>query len=377
MDLFRSATVRVWDTPDLAGTRAAVEAFDCSRPLFVAGAASADALNLGAILDARWPHEEKRVVTGNFAGSPIPAVLRLRTTIRQFAPDVVVAIGGGSVIDTAKAASVLATLDRADAKDVAALWNVWPAPVPPRGHRLVAIPTTAGTGTEATPYAVLSDERNVKLFGVSREFQPDLAVLVPHFVTTVPRDVIAELAMDALSHALEAFWSRKATLSSDVSATTALALLDGYLANYWKSPTDLVAARGVLLAATHAGDAFRQASSTACHALSFPIAEQLHSSHGSACSLLLANVADINLRDHVTRLKLESLAACLGIRGAAEIPSYIRQWRTRLRLNEEIEQPVHLSPEWPPAPLQEMMANNPVRLEASLVRDLLASLVTA
>jgi alcohol dehydrogenase class IV len=336
------------------------------------------ALDLEPLLAARLQRCEMRVVSGVGSGSPVSSVLEVRQVIRAFRPDTVIAVGGGSVIDTAKAACALASIDKPlTESDVAARWSSWPADVSARQVTLVAIPTTAGTGTEGTPYAVLSDSRNNKLFGFSHHFQPDLAVLIPDFVTTVPQPVAADLAMDAMAHAFEAFWSRRAGPGSDLAAMTAIVLLDSHLWAYYERRMDLQAARAVLLAATHAGEAFRLASSTACHALSFPLATVLGTSHGHACSLLLASIAQINLSDPDTRCKLEGLAMALRLSSAAAIPTYIREWGVRLRLKGAPERPQVAAGGMASLALQHMLENNPVRLAGHDIDGILSQVSIA
>lgn len=365
-------TPRLWDGKDLLVFGDTLAQASARRVLTVLGHASLAALDLESLLATRLNSYETRSVSAVGSGSPVSSVLQVRKVLREFEPDTVIAIGGGSVIDTAKAACALASIDEPlTESDVGRLWSSWPAEVWPREVTLVAIPTTAGTGTEGTPYAVLSDSSNNKLFGFSSQFQPDLAVLVPEFVTTVPRPVVADLAMDALAHAFEAFWSRQGGPGSDLAATTALVLLDSHLGAYHENPANLKAARAVLLAATHAGEAFRLASSTACHALSFPLATVLGTSHGHACSLLLASIAQMNLGDSATQQKLGGLARMLGLRGAVDIPSYIKGWSIRLKLKGSPESRHILSTSVASAALRRMIENNPVRLESQDIYDIL------
>jgi alcohol dehydrogenase class IV len=312
-----------------------------------------------------------RSMAGLPSGSPVSSVLESLATIRSFRPDVVVAVGGGSVIDIAKAACTLSGSDEPFSEpDVVARWTVWPARVPARPIQLIAIPTTAGTGTEATPYSVLSDLNNRKLFGVSEHFRPDLAALVPEFVETVPREVIADLAMDALSHALEAIWSRRATPSSDLAASAALALLHDGLIRHYDKPADRHAACAVLLAATEAGEAFRLASSTACHALSFPLASSLNVSHGYACSLSLAVIARLNLGDPATRAKLTGPSGLLGLARADDVPLYIDDLRDRLGLRRPHAVSSAVVARAFALALPAMMENNPVSIASRDVSDL-------
>jgi alcohol dehydrogenase class IV len=376
--LTEPSTPRLWDNPQLDGVAELFAARGWRRAVFVLGSNSSFALNLEGVILQRFKGIDYTIVSRIPAGSPVSAVLRVRRTILDFTPNVVVAMGGGSVIDTAKAASGLAfRSDPLIEDDVKRIWATWPAAIGTRAFPLVAIPTTAGTGTEATPYAVLSDAENNKLFGVSPFFQPDYAVMVPEFVRTVPPPVIAELAMDAMSHALEAYWSKRANAVSDLAASTAILLLDSHLLQYYRNPADTTASRAVLLAATHAGEAFRIASSTACHALSFPIATVLHASHGHACSLLLALIAEKNLLDPPTRSKLDGLARSVSLCSAAELPEYVRAWRVKLGLDQRVAGPRKRFAEVSSRALPQMMANNPVSIGKEEIDRLLDDLVAA
>jgi alcohol dehydrogenase class IV len=217
----------------------------------------------------------------------------------------VIGLGGGSSLDAAKA--VAARL-------------AWPTPlieygrgmeVPAPIAPLVAIPTTAGTGSEATRVAVITDRaHNDKMAVRGDALLPQVAVLDPHLLATLPPRIAAECGADAMTHAIEACVSKKAGVWTDTLALAALQFIGEYLPRLVLNPADVEAAEAMLLAAHFSGQAFTHAGLGLVHSLGEPLGAFHHTSHGLSCALFLPVVMDYNLG--VARPDYARIAAALG-----------------------------------------------------------------
>lgn len=195
--------------------------------------------------------------------------------------DQVIGIGGGSVLDTAK---VLAALAQGDLSLEEMLSG---APLSAR-KGLILIPTTAGTGSEATPNAIFSvPEKNNKAAVISHMLKPDLVILDPYFLESLPKPLIASTGFDALAHCLECFTSSKANPVSDFYAFNgAVALLKNIRAVF-NDPHDIAAWQKMLFASYCGGSAIAYAGTHIVHLLSYPIGGRYHVPHGVANAMLL------------------------------------------------------------------------------------------
>ncbi|MGY2050410.1 iron-containing alcohol dehydrogenase [Methylobacterium sp. JK268] len=204
--------------------------------------------------------------------------------------DLVLAIGGGSALDTAK---LIAYLARSDAP-LDSLYGVGLA----RGHRLplVLVPTTAGTGSEVTPIAIVTTPSEEKKGVVSPRLLPDWAVLDPDLTLGLPAPVTAATGIDAMVHAIEAYTSRhRKNPLSDQLAREALRLLSGNIRTACRQGTDREARGAMLLGSMFAGMAFANAPVAAVHALAYPIGALFHVTHGLSNALVLTGVLRFNL----------------------------------------------------------------------------------
>jgi len=212
----------------------------------------------------------------------------------------VVGLGGGSPMDVAKlAAYLLGSGDRLD--------DIWGVDVA-KGQRLplALVPTTAGTGSEATPISVITCEGGVKLAVNSSPLIADWAVLDATLTLGLPPDITAATGIDAIVHAVEAYTSaRLKNPLSDALAREALRLLSGNLLAAIEQPTNLEARSGMLLGAHLAGLAFSNAPVAGVHALAYPLGGLHHLPHGLTNALMLRHVLGHNLeaaRDHYAEL---------------------------------------------------------------------------
>ena len=210
---------------------------------------------------------------------------------RREQADALVAVGGGSSMDVAK---VVAVLLGDGGQELAALYGVDQV----RGARLplVLVPTTAGTGSEVTPVAVITTGATTKAGVSSRLLLPDVAVLDADLTLGLPPRVTAMTGIDAMVHAIEAYTSRvKKNPMSDHLAREALRLLSTNLRRAVTRGQDRDARAGMLLGACLAGQAFANAPVAAVHALAYPLGGHYHIPHGLSNSLVLPAVMDFNL----------------------------------------------------------------------------------
>lgn len=203
--------------------------------------------------------------------------------------DSIIAIGGGSSLDVAKAVGVVAKFG-GEIGDYEGM-NTVPGPIVP----FIAIPTTAGTGSEVTSFSVITDEaRNYKLTVGSKLLLPAYAILDPGVLATVPARVAAACGTDAMVHAIESFTNTVDSTFSGMYSLEALRLIGKYLKRFYARRDDAEAARGMMVAATMAGIAFESTRLGLVHAMSHPISAFFHVAHGEANGLLLPSVLEFN-----------------------------------------------------------------------------------
>jgi len=203
--------------------------------------------------------------------------------------DFIVAVGGGSVMDTAKLASILAT----DEYGVRELLDT-----PLRGKKCVKtlmIPTTAGTGAEATPNAIVAvPEKELKVGIVNPAMIADYVILDAAMIRKLPRKIAAATGVDALAHAIECWTSNKANPFSDLFAMEALDLILNNIMEACDNPDAMEAKTRMLIASFYAGVAITASGTTAVHALSYPLGGKYHIAHGVSNAILLAPVMRFN-----------------------------------------------------------------------------------
>jgi alcohol dehydrogenase class IV len=220
---------------------------------------------------------------------------------------IIVGLGGGSPLDTAKGIAVSSTnpgpftqyLGRNKLKE---------APLP-----VIAIPTTAGTGSEVTPYAVftatIDEKRRKKIMADPRIF-PKVALVDPELTLSLPSSVTANTGIDALSHAIEGLISNNSQPLSDYLAERAIKLLSTYLPEAVRNPQDIEIRGRILYGALLAGMVIAQTGAIIVHGMSYRLTTDLNLTHGRACGILLPWVCEFNLKGNSS--KLTSLAKSLG-----------------------------------------------------------------
>ena len=221
-------------------------------------------------------------------------VLEASQQARDVGADLVIGFGGGSSMDVAKLVALLSHPDAT--QSLADIYGVGLA----NGPRLplVQVPTTAGTGSEVTPVAIVTTGETTKAGVVAPSLLPDLAVLDAELTLGLPPHVTAATGVDAMVHAIEAYTSaHKKNPYSDMLAREALRLLGGNLVQAVKDGSNLAAREACLLGAMMAGQAFANAPVAAVHALAYPLGGHFHIPHGLSNSLVLPEVLRFNARD--------------------------------------------------------------------------------
>ena len=232
--------------------------------------------------------------------------------LKAFEPDLLVALGGGSAMDAAKAMAYFAK----------------------GSYRLAAIPTTSGSGSEVTDFAILTHNR-VKHPLVDPRLRPDVAILDSDLLQQLPKPLIAEAGFDVLAHAAEAYVARKAGTISDLYAREAFSSAYASLpASYAGNQTVRLK---VHMAATMAGMAFTQAGLGLCHAMSHSLGGMFHVAHGRLNAILLPAI--IGSKAHMAGKKYAELARAAGMGGSAETIAVRNLKNCLIRLRRELNLP--------------------------------------
>ena len=223
---------------------------------------------------------------------PEPTYAQVQKLVDEFRAsgcDFIVAVGGGSAMDTAKLASLLAT-DSYTVKDL--LDNPLLAV---KTVRTCLIPTTAGTGSEATPNAIVAvPEKELKVGIVNPSMIPDFVILDAEMIRKLPRKIAAATGVDAMAHAIECFTSNKANPFSDFFALEAFDIIMNNIVAACDDPDALDAKNQMQIAAFYAGVAITCSGTTAVHALSYPLGGKYHVAHGVSNAMLLGPVMKFN-----------------------------------------------------------------------------------
>ncbi len=239
-----------------------------------------------------------------FEVTPDPTLACVQEGARRmehFAPDLIIALGGGSPMDAAKVMWALYEYPQARFEDLAMRFmdirkRVQGFPKLGRKAALIAIPTTAGTGSEVTPFAVITDERTGEKYPLADyELMPTMAICDVELMLDIPKNLTANAGFDALSHAIEAVASLLASDFTNGLALEAISLLVAYLPRAYEAGRgDILAREKVANAATISGMAFANAFLGVCHSMAHKLGARWHIPHGLANSLLLIEVMKFN-----------------------------------------------------------------------------------
>jgi alcohol dehydrogenase class IV len=253
---------------------------------------------------------------------------------REKGCDILLAVGGGSPIDAAKGVSIMCT-NPGKIQDYMGIGKITKAGVP-----LIAVPTTAGTGSEATVYTIITDTaKNVKMLIGSPACMPVVSLVDPLLTVNMPRGITAATGLDALIHAIEAYVSVKAQPMSDMMCLSAIGLLYEYLPQAWANPENLEARSQTMLGALQAGIAFCNSSVALVHGMSRPIGANFHVPHGISNATLVGAVMDFSLMGAPRRYADIARAMGAAINGLNPVEAAHRGADAVKRLVQQLEVP--------------------------------------
>lgn len=264
--------------------------------------------------------------------------VRASEKVKEFKANVILGLGGGSAQDVAKVSSILAT----NPGDVSTMFGIDLVPRP--GLKLILIPTTAGTGSEVTPIAILSDHHEKLKKGiVSPYLFPSVALLDPELTLGLPPHITVATGMDALIHAVEAYTSVNATPMTDMLARQAIKLVYGSIRTAFANGGDIEARSKMMEGSMLAGMAFANAGVTAVHAFAYPIGAEYHIPHGVANSIMLVPVMEFNLLGNIP--KFANLAGMLGenVEGLSAREAALKAVEALRQLSNDLQVPARLS----------------------------------
>lgn len=251
---------------------------------------------------------------------------------REHGIELIIALGGGSVMDQSKAMAAIVTNGKS-CRDLDA------AVIEKRMLPLVCIPTTAGTGSEVTFVSVITNTKDYYKMTIMdrRNLSPDVALCDPKVLTTLPKTLVASCGIDALTHAIEAYTSKASNPMTDALALAAVKLIGENIRKAWENPADSEAQGGMMMASTMAGCAFINSNVASVHAIAETVGVRYHIPHGIANAIFLPYVMEVNIKGHEERFV--ELAKQLGILGerdkktcAEACVSYVRKLTADLEI---------------------------------------------
>lgn len=253
--------------------------------------------------------------------------------------DVLIGIGGGSVLDTTKILSVLRTND----KSVRELLGTDLVEKP--GTPTVLIPTTSGTGAEVTPNAIVTlPDEELKVGIVSKHLLPNIVILDPLLTLGLPKPITAATGMDAFTHSLESFISNKANLMSDMVALESIRLISASIVEAYQNGQSVEAREKMLVGSMYGGMALTAAGTAAVHALAYPLGGKFKIPHGVANSMLLPHVMEFNMDSITDRLYLVAEPMGIEIQGhskkevAQNVVNRIVEWTNILEIPQNLKE---------------------------------------
>lgn len=334
-------------------------------------------LDLGSAVLACGPHFEadaKKLqaacpaVKAVWAGvEPNPQLSGAEETARlarKFNAGAVIGVGGGSSIDTAKFAAAIALGDGSAAD----YFNG--RPFPEKRLAVVAVPTTAGTGSEVTQVSVVSNGGEKKTIN-NPAFMPRAAIVDSSLMLSVPPRTTMMTGLDALSHALEGYWSIHHQPITDLYSAEAVRVILNNLQAAFENGGNAEARSNMAYAALAAGMAFAQSKTAGCHACSYPLSMNWHLPHGEACAFTLPSFVRVN-RDE----RLDELARRAGLRDSEELAVRIEELRAMAGLRTRLSELGDVDAEKLAAECAEhpLMRNNPVEMTREKLAELFRAL---
>jgi alcohol dehydrogenase class IV len=247
--------------------------------------------------------------------APEPTIDNVETVFREqvapFAPDAVLAIGGGSVLDAAKLFAARMT-NEGPLNDWLGIDLIKHAGIP-----MILVPSTAGTGSEVTPNAIVTlPEQELKVGIVSRHLLPQLVILDANLTLGLPKSITAATGMDAFVHSLESYISTKANPLSDMFAMESMRLIGANIVKAYQNGASIKAREAMMLGSMYGGLALTAAGTAAVHALAYPLGGMFNITHGVANAMLLPHVMAFNMDAIAPRLA--NVARTLGLSTATD-----------------------------------------------------------
>ena len=295
----------------------------------------------------------------------LSGVIETARLAREVKADAVIGIGGGSSIDTAKFAAAIA-LGEGEAIE----YYHGERPFPAERLSIVAVPTTAGTGSEVTQVSVVSHGSEKRTTN-NPVFMPRVAIVDPELMRSVPPRTTMNTGLDALAHALEGYWSKNHQPISDLMAVEAVRTILENLETAYTDGGNMEARASMAYASLLGGLSFALPKTAACHACSYPLSEDYHLPHGEACAFTLDSFVRINADE-----RLEMLCRKVGLSGTEELAERIARLKElaglRRRLSDLGE--VDLDKLSHDCAVHGLMANNPVPMDEKALRAMFEKL---
>lgn len=275
-------------------------------------------------------HDEPFVAPPVASHPTVSGIIELNNAIPAL--DAIIAIGGGSVIDAAKAILLIRSLPNGVEGFRSHIACGDPVKLDQINAFLIAIPTTAGTGSEVSKWATVWGDGGSKYSISHRDLQPRVVALLPELCESMPKEIALACGLDALSHAMEAVWNRNATILSDFWASVAINSIRKNLPLIARdNSTD--AKRDMQLASLHAGLAMSSTQTALAHSISYELTKTFGVAHGFAAGLTLGEVARFNLEYDESRLQIIADAfACT----AKQLPDAINDFLQQIGIGEHL-----------------------------------------
>ncbi|GGL56124.1 iron-containing alcohol dehydrogenase family protein [Sporolactobacillus putidus] len=316
---------------------------------------------------------EGRIVAVFSEIQPNPTVINTdacAAAIREYQCEFAVALGGGSIMDCAKAACFVAGTPYSAADFLS---NARPITQP--GIPLIAMPTTSGTASEVTAASVLTDtERGVKALLASDYFYPVYALIDPELTVSCPPQVTAASGLDVLAHSLEAYYGKKHQPLTDMAAERAASLVFHYLLKAYHEPGNREAREKMSEASVTAGLAFNLTQTAAAHACSYPLTQDYGIPHGEACAFTLPSFWKLNSRLGPESDRLNGFSRRLGFEDSDRLADRIDEMKKEMGLRTTLEKVGILSEtgldELVSRSFAPNMKNNPVEMTESGLKEM-------
>lgn len=278
---------------------------------------------------------ETMVISGVEPDPHFATVLRGAKEMQEFGPDLIVALGGGSAMDAAKAMWIYY-----EHPELTSLTELFPPHVFPKLRakaKFCCIPSTSGTASEVSRSFVITDDNGMKQGLGNMEMMPDIAICDPEVTASMPAKITAETGMDAMTHALEAVVSNRVNYVADVLARKAISDIHEYLPKAYENGQDLDAREMMINASMIAGMAFTNVSLGIVHSMAHTLGSLFHLPHGLADAIILPYIIEFNSGDERAKEIYESVAAGFGSSNMAEV---VKELNKKLNIPETIGQVV-------------------------------------